>query len=187
MADQLVKRPVVRSQGQQQQQVQQALQQMGLQRNMAKGGIIGNGMKVGYSLTSPLSYNKLEQLLDANPPTLTPDKIDTTRHGTSRLKSNVPGMLDIAPTTIKCLYDADPATSPNVNGIPALVNSQASIYLRIEVPTAGGLFVAWELSGRFASYTVAAPIMARQEVTIQFFFDGIDYIVFGTPAASVLG
>ena len=155
---------------------------------MAQGGLIGNGVKVGYSLSSPLSYLKLEQVLDATPPKLTPDKIDTSRHGTSRFKSNIPGMLDVAAIAIKCLRDADPVTSPNVNSVQNLVRASTTVYLRIEVPSNTGqtLFEAWELSGRFGNFTTTAPQMGRQEVDIEFMFDGIDYIYFA-PASSILG
>jgi len=155
---------------------------------MALGGLIGNGVKVGYSSSSPLSYRKLEQVLDATPPKLTPDKVDTSRHGTSRFKSSIPGMLDVAPIAIKCLRDASTVTSPNVNAIQALVLSSSSLYLRIEVPAVADLstFEAWELSGRFSNFSTSAPQMGRQEVDIEFMFDGIDYIYFA-PTASVLG
>jgi hypothetical protein len=156
---------------------------------MAQGGYIGNGIRVAYSVSSPLSYQKLEQVIDATPPKLKADVIDTTRHSANRYKSNIPGMYDVSPVTIKMLRDADPATSPKQNALQALQNASTTLYLRIEVPTNAQqtLFEAWEISGRFSDWGVTPPIMGRVELDVSFLFDGVDYIYFGTPSASVIG
>ena len=155
---------------------------------MALGGYIGNGIRVGYSLASPLSYNKLEQVIDAAPPKLKADVIDTSRHSANRYKSNIPGMYDVSPVTIKMLRDADPSTAPKQNAIRALQDASTTIYLRVEVPSNSGqtLFEAWEISGRFSDWGISAPLMGRVELDVSFLFDGVDYIYFA-PAASVIG
>lgn len=155
---------------------------------MALGGYIGNGIRVAFSTASPLSYLKLEQVLDATPPQFTPDKVDTSRHGATRYKSSIPGMVDIPPIAIKMLRDADPSTSPNQNAIQALQIAQTTCYLRIEIPanSAQTLFEAWEMSGRFSKFTTVAPLMGRVELDVEFMFDGVDFIPFAA-AASVIG
>ncbi len=155
---------------------------------MAQGGYIGNGIRVAYSLSSPLSYQKLEQVIDATPPKLAADKIDTSRHSANRFKSNIPGMFDVTPVAIKMLRDADSSTSPKQNALRGLQDAQTTVYLRVEVPSnpAQTLFEAWEISGRFSDWGVDAPLMGRVELNVQFLFDGVDYTYFA-PAASVIG
>lgn len=155
---------------------------------MAQGGYIGNGIRVGYSLSSPLSYNKLEQVIDATPPKLKADVIDTSRHSSNRYKSNIPGMYDVSPVTIKMLRDADSSTSPKQNALRQLQDSSTTVYLRVEVPTNAQqtTFEAWEISGRFSDWGVSAPLMGRVELDVSFLFDGVNYIYFA-QSASVIG
>jgi len=135
---------------------------------MATGGVLGNGIKVGFSTGSPVSWTKIPQVLDVGFPSETPDKVDKTVHGTAKYKANFPGMVEVGDMTILCLADHDEVTSPVYETLQALAAEQTEVYWRIEIPTNRAItrFKPYELFGYIGEVMPATPIDDKQ--TIQF-------------------
>jgi hypothetical protein len=112
------------------------------------GGVLANGTKVAYSLTSPVSWVKITQLLTAN---LDYDaaEVDVTTHGDSRRKS-IPGLPSAPRLTIRALADLDPTSTPWVDDLFDLEESKADAWWRVEYPTKrdGTQFRGREFQGR---------------------------------------
>lgn len=102
---------------------------------MALGGNIGNGTKIAYSLSSPLSFVKVGQLLEI--PTfiqLISNDVDTTVHSTSRVMTSMPGMVPVPEISIDVLADLDETTSPAQEALRQFQANGQTVYWRIEVP-----------------------------------------------------
>lgn len=156
----------------------------------AQGGFIGNGMKMGYSVSSPVSYKKFEQLLEGTPGSVDPTKIDVTVHGSGGFMANITGLNAVADTTMKLLRDHSAATSPNQNALFALLLAKTTVWLLIEIPDGPDLSVAlydsYEYQVKVNKHAEVTPINGRQELDISFLFCGTTYTKY-PPRASVLG
>ena len=143
---------------------------------MALGGNIGNGSKVGYSASSPLSYTKIAQLLDIPTfLTLIANDVDTTVHSTSRLMSSMPGMIPTPEVAIDLLADLDETTSPSQEALRSLQNLGTTVYWRIEIPTdrAQTKFRGFEFQGYVKEWTPAATQIAnRQQLKVVIKYGG---------------
>lgn len=155
----------------------------------AQGGFIGNGMKVGYSLASPVSYNKFEQLLDAQPGSVDPTKIDVSVHGVGGFLANITGLNAVGDTTIKMLRDHSSTTSPNQNAVFALLLAKTTVYLMVEIPDRAdlstALYVGYEYQVKVNKHMEVTPINGRQELDVSFLFCGTTYTKY-PPRASVM-
>jgi len=156
----------------------------------APGGYIGNGSKVGFSLTSPHVWNKLEQLLDVTVPTVQAAKIDVTTHGTGGFMRNIPGLKTVGDTMVKLLRDQSRTTAPNQNALFDYLSTQTDLWWRVEIPDGPNLaianFEAYEFQGRVLDFKPLAPIGGRQEVDSSIVFDGTSFVRYD-PTASLLG
>lgn len=157
---------------------------------MPANGLIGNGSKAGSSATSPHVWLRLEQVEEITPPKLTADKIDTTRMGTSRYKTNMPGMFQVGDVVIKMLCDPDPATAPNQNLLYGYLANQDDRWWRTEFPSStdlvSGNFHAYEFQGRVSDLTLLTPTTGKQELSVNVTFDGTSLVHY-FPMASALG
>ncbi len=166
------------------------LQLMLMQRNMALGGIIGSGAKFAFSLASPHTWQKIEQLMDVTPPTIVSDKVDTTVHGTSRLKRSIGGMQAVTDTVLKIMRDSYSSEAPNQNQLFALAQAQTRLWFRLEIPADSNLlttlFEAYEFQGRVNDFKPMTPILQRQEVDVTIVFDDVSLVRY-EPYASVIG
>lgn len=155
---------------------------------MAQGGVLGVHTKVGYSsVLSPLSYTKLNNLLNVVIAGLEYDKIDTSIHGVL-LKRNMPGMGDVSETEITVLQDLDAATSPEQAALFTLNAAGTTVAWRVEVPNQRGVPTSWTpitFNGWVKTFKPSSPMGDKQTLVITVVFDGSSYTM-GTAAASVL-
>lgn len=153
---------------------------------MAQGGLIGNGKKVAFSLSSPISWIKIDQLLDFDFPSMTADKIETTVSSTGKLKRYIPGLIEVGDLSLTVLTDLDPVTSKQ-SQLWDLRAAGTTVWWRIEIPEERDLssFVGFELQGYVSDYTISAPTAERIETTITIVFDGTS-ITKGNPGPSVI-
>lgn len=140
------------------------------------GGILGNGVKVAYSLASPISWVAIGQILDHELPGLTPDKVETTVHGLSNFKRKIRGLIDVAPLKLKLLQDLDPATSPDQKEMYDLQSAGTTIWWRIEIPTERDKseYMGLEFQGWVDEFLPHAPIADKQVLDVGVQFDGED-------------
>lgn len=154
---------------------------------MALDGMIGNGVKVGYSANSPVSWTEVGQILDAQIPKLMRDKVDRTIHSQSIFKRSLPGMAEVSDLVLKLIQDLDPATSPDQDEVRQLLLSGENVWWRIEIPTdrLQTEYAAIEFQGFVLGWEPSAPIEERQELTVTIAYDGDGFTVY-PPAASAM-
>lgn len=155
---------------------------------MATGGNIGNGSKLGYSLTSPTSYVRVGQIMDTPKwITLVRNLVDTTVHSTSFVMTSIPGMAPTPEVQIKLLADFDTVTSPTHETLRGFQTNGTSVWWRLEVPVqpAQTTFRAWEFLGTVREYTPTIQIAAVQTIMVTITFGGSLSVY--NAAASILG
>ena len=150
---------------------------------MATGGVLGNGTKVGYSSSSPVTYTRITQVLEVTFPTMAPDKVDKTTHGSSKYKKNFPGMIEVGDLVVRVLADHDQATTTDHRALWDLRDNQTEVWWGIEIPTnrAQSRWKLFEFYGYVGDITNGTPIDDKQtiEFTIVHSGEGI-----GSPNAS---
>lgn len=131
---------------------------------MATGGLLGNGVRVGFSSTSPVSFTSLPNVLDVKFPTETADKIDKTVHGSSKYKKNFPGMVEVGDMEVVLLGDLDQATSAELETVFAAAQAQTELWWRVEVPTnrAKTRFRPFEFYGYPSNPSPDTPVQDKQ-------------------------
>lgn len=154
---------------------------------MATGGVDGNGVKVAYSLTSPISWVTVPQLLDESIPTFSSDEIDTTVHSTSKYKRSIPGMITVGDFTFKVLADLDEVTTPSHNALAQLNVDGTTVWWRVEIPTnrEKTRFKAWEFQGYIKEFKPSAAIGAREEIDVTVKFDGTSFTRYAAGASAI--
>lgn len=153
---------------------------------MAQEGVLGNGTKIGYSATSPVTYVAIGQLASIdNIPGFAADEIDTTISSTSKLKRAMPGLIAVDNLEFTLLADLDPATDAALEALRGYNQSQETIWWRIEIPTDRQQteFRGFEFQGWVKTWKPIISIPDRQTIKITVRFDG-DGIAIYDPGAS---
>lgn len=155
---------------------------------MATGGVLGNGCKVGFSASSPMSWTKVTQLVDIEFPSLVADDVDVTVHSTSRFKRSMPGMIEVSDMTLNLVADVDPDTSASHNSLWTYRTNGTTIWWRIEVPAdrTQSEYAAFEFQGAVKEMSLGTPIEDKQTWNVVVSFDGDSFTKY-SPMASALG
>jgi len=154
---------------------------------MSTGGVLGNGKKLAYSLTSPVSWIEIPQLIDFELPQWVADKVDTTVSSSSKLKRSMPGMIDISDMPASFLYDPDEITTPEHDALLDLNLAGTTIWLRGEIPANRLLtrYKAFEFQAYVASWQASGALEARQELKVVFRFDGDSLTAYPAGASEI--
>lgn len=154
---------------------------------MATGGVLGNGVRVGYSANSPVSWTRVAQLVEIEFPSMEADDVDVTVHGVSRFKRSMPGMIEVSEMTLTLEADLDPATTPTHTALFDLSNAGTTVWWRIEVPVDREQTeaVAFEFQGNVKTWTLATPIDDKQTVEVVVKFDGDSFVMYEPAAFSI--
>mgnify|MGYP001579136005 CR=1 FL=1 len=142
---------------------------------MATGGVLGNGTKAAYSITSPLSWVNVPALVDISVPTYVADKVNIDTHSVSNnLHKNMAGMITVGDPGFTVLADFDPATSAAQAYLRAANKAGTSLWFRFEIPTnrAKTLFWGVEFKATVLSDEPAVPIADKQTRRFNLSFDG---------------
>lgn len=154
---------------------------------MATGGYLGNGVKVGYSSSSPVSWTKVAQLMDTKFPTITPDEVDNTVHSTGGFKRSFPGLKSVDKMELTLLADLNPATTASHAALRTLQTAGTTLWWRIEVPVdrAQSQYVAFEYQGPVFSWNLETPIDDKQMVKVAVSFDGTEITMYAPGASAI--
>lgn len=163
---------------------------------MATGGVLGNGTKVGFSTSSPVSWTRVGQLMNIDSfLSLVPADVDTTVYSTSNIMTSMPGMIDTPEMAFTVLSDWNPSTSAAQETLrqyqsgSGLSTAGSTLYWRVEVPTDRGqtssLFRAWEFQAFVKDMTPNIPIGDKQTTQFTVRFAG-GYWVTTTVVASAI-
>jgi hypothetical protein len=154
---------------------------------MAANGLIGNGVKVGYSATSPVSWTRVGQVLDTDLPGLEPEEVETTVHSTSRFRRHIPGMIDVTESRLLLLADLDETTNTTQDALFDYQAAGTTLWWRIEVPTARdqSKFTAFEFQAFVKNWVPRAPIDGRQELEVTLRFDGDSFTKYAAGDSAI--
>ena len=151
---------------------------------MAQGGVLGNGVKVAYSASSPVSWTGVGQVLDITFPGLVPDEVETTVHGTSKWKRFMPGLIDVSPMELTLLADLDEGTSASQDALFDYQSAGTTLWWRVEVPVDRSQteYTAFEFQGWVKNWVPTTPQQDKQTLNVTVRFDGSSFSKF--PAGS---
>lgn len=161
---------------------------------MATGGVIGNGSKVGYSATSPVSWTKVAQVQNVDEfLTLIADDLDTTVYSTSNIMTSAPGMIPAPTFTFTLLADLDQATTASHETLRQYstgsghANAGTTIWWRIEVPVnrAQTSFRAFEFQAYVKEWSPSIPIKDNQTIKLSAKFAGTGVAVYNAAASQI--
>lgn len=155
---------------------------------MAQGGMIGNGVKIAYSASSPVSWTSIGQVLNVEVPQLVRDKIDRTVHSASGYKRSLPGMIDVSDMTLEILSDLNQTTGAAIRQLLTYLKAGTTIYWRIEIPTnrAKTEYAALEFQGYVLSWQAAAPIDDKQTIATTIAFDDTEVGLYAAGASAII-
>ncbi len=154
---------------------------------MAQGGILGSGVKVGYSATSPVTWLPLGQILNVDAPGLNPDEVETTIHGTSNYKRFMRGLIDVSEMAVTLLADLNQVTSVDQAALFTLQGAGTTVWWRVEIPTdrTRSAYTALEFQGWVKKWDPQTPIAGRQELNISVRFDGNSFSKYPSGASAM--
>ena len=139
----------------------------------ATGGQLGSGVQVAYSLNnSPQTWIEIPQIMDAVIPIVTRERVETTFHGVTSLRTYIPGLGDVRDGELTLLANL---TSGGVHlALRTLERSQDTIWVRFEVPDTSNLstttFMAVQLQAKVASWELNTPIDDAKTIKVVFQF-----------------
>jgi len=149
------------------------------------GGQIGSGVRVFLASSTPHSWLEIPQITDVKIPSITRGRIESTVHGTTSLKTYIPGLGDVNDAELTLETSLLDTTHQLLS---SLERTQTTYWFRYQVPAIADLttttYYAVQLQGRVASYVIDTPIdgLKTTKVTIQFV---ANYMV-QNPMASVI-
>ena len=149
------------------------------------GGQLGSGVQIAYSLnTSPQSWIEIPQIMDAVVPIVTRDRVETTFHGVTSLRTYIPGLGDVRDGEVTVLADLE-VGGPHL-ALEQLERSQDTIWVRYEVPQISNLstttYFAVQVQAKVGSWELETPIDGAKTIKITFQFQ--DNYMVQQPMAS---
>lgn len=153
---------------------------------MAQGGVLGNGCKVAYSTSSPITWIGIGQLRDITFPTFQADKVEITTHSViNKLKRYMAGLIEVGDPAFTVLSDFDPATDTAQAALRGYNKTGVSIWWRFEVPVNRARTSFWgvEFQASVKNFSPETPIDGAQVTKFELSFDGDD-LGFDTAAAA---
>lgn len=155
---------------------------------MALGGYINNGVKIAYSISSPLSWLRLGQVLEAPVLGISREKVDSTVHGNSQFMRSMPGMIEVQDFAMKLLGDLSPSTSAAHEAMRTYTLSGATIWFRIEIPVdrSQTQFRAFEFQAWVQEWMVnSSDPKSRNEIDVTVVFDSDSWTVYAPGASAI--
>ena len=154
---------------------------------MAQSGMLGSGVKVGYSAASPVSWTGIGQVLEVDIPGLEPDEVETTVHGTSNFRRFIRGLIDVTELRLVLLADLDEGTAADQDALFTYQAAGTTIWWRVEVPVdrTRSEYTALEFQGWVKNWLPRAPIDDRQELEVTIRFDGTSFTKYEAGASAI--
>ncbi len=153
---------------------------------MSQNGIIGSGVKIAYSATSPNTWLTVGQILDVTVPGLNPDEVETTVHS-ARYKRFIRGLIDVGEMTMSLLADLDQATGVDQATLFTYQAAGTTLWWRVEIPTnrAVTTWTALEFQGWVKKWEPSTPIADKQVLMVSVRFDGTSFTKLASGASLI--
>lgn len=147
-------------------------------------GLLGNGVKIGYSLTSPHAWVQVTNLMELTVPKLVADRVAKDTHGAGGFHRFMGGLLDVQAMAFTLLTDHGAASHID---LARQNRTKESNWWRIEIPVDRDLATTQyrpvEFEGSVSEFSFDTPIADVQKTMVSVQFEGTDFSV-GAPAAS---
>lgn len=152
---------------------------------MATGGVLGFGVKVAYSESSPVTWTQVPQLLNLGFPSFEPDEVATTVHGTNPYKRYMRGLIDVGEMTLE--LEADLGSASVHRSLRNLMLDGTTVYWRIEVPENREMtqFSAFEFRGWVKNWSLSTDMADTQKLTVTVRFDDTDFVAYAPGASQI--
>lgn len=151
---------------------------------MADGGVIGNGVKVGYRIEgSPLApYTEIGQIINVSGLELMRDKIDSTVSSTNIYKRSFPGMAEVSDFVLELLANRDELNGEGVvqEALFDLFEAGTTMNWRVEIPVNRNQssFKGYNFDGYLLGVTpMETPVTDRQVFRVTIAFDDTTFSV----------
>lgn len=114
-----------------------------------QGGVPSHLVKLAVSATSPVTWQKITQVVAFEPPGEEAARIPVTTYGDTRQKF-IPGLPDSRAMRVRTVADMDPDSNPWLETILQLAESKAVAWWRYEIPVdlSGTQYIGRTFSGR---------------------------------------
>jgi hypothetical protein len=154
---------------------------------MATDGMLGNGVKIGFSVTSPVSWTSVGQVLTTDLPGLDPSEVESTVHSTSKYRRFIPGLVDVTETNMRLLADLDEGSSADQDALFTHQAAGTTLWWRIEVPVdrSQSEYTAFEFQAWVKRWKPVAEIDQRQELEVTLRFDGTSFAKYPAGASEL--
>lgn len=141
---------------------------------MAANGMLGDGCKVAFSISSPHSWTEVDQLADVSGPGMVADEVNNDVHGSAGFHRSFPGLKAVSPMVLTIVSDLDPASSSVQSSLWGLHQQGTTIWWRKEIPInrAQSSYVGYVFQGNVAGFEPGTPIADRQTIQVTIRFDG---------------
>jgi hypothetical protein len=139
---------------------------------MPSGGQIGSGVKIGFATTSPTVWTVVPEVREVTVPQFERDRVETTVHGTTSLRTYIPGLADVSDLEFTMLANLDAGSV--CMQLQAYERSQTTLWFRVEIPVDPDLttstYFAMQFQGRVSRWAPDTPIDDAKTVgiTVQF-------------------
>lgn len=151
--------------------------------------VIGNGSKLGYSVTSPVTWLEVTQIADISDIGLIVDELENDRHSAYSYHRKAPGMISVKPITVTVIGDKDQAAATGAvqKAMRDLAIARATYWWRAEVPTtlAQTAYKAWEFQGWVKEVSDTQPMTGGQAFTFQIVFNGTTFCEFAAGSSDI--
>lgn len=141
---------------------------------MATGGQIGSGVKAAFATSTPHTWVEITQLLNVTIPNVTRDRVETTIHGVTSLRTYIPGLGDVSDFELDLLADLD-VDSVHMQ-LKSYEQAQTTLWFRFEVPNEATLstanYYAVQIQGRVASWELDTTIDGAKTLKVTGQFEG---------------
>lgn len=154
---------------------------------MATGGVNGNGVKVAYSASSPVSWTSVGQLEAVKLPDIVTDELAASVHGSSVYHKSIPGKVKVGPLGLTIMADFNPSTSEAHDALRTYQAARTTIWWRIEVPVDNtqSSFRAIEFQGWVQSWVPDSPQDEKQMIESSVVFNDTAITFYAAGASAI--
>jgi len=152
---------------------------------MAADGVLGFGVKVAYSTSSPVSWTRIPQVRNVQFPSFNPDEVETTVYGNLPYKRYIRGLIDVGEMTLT--LNADLANTSVHRQLRQLMLDGTTVWWRIEVPENRTMtnWVAFEFQGWVKGWSLSTEMTQVQTLEVSIRFDGTAFAMYAPGASAI--
>jgi len=138
--------------------------------------MIGNGIVIEVSTSSPVSYTTIGQIMELDQIELVADKIARTYHSSSNFKRNAAGMVEVSDISFTLLHKSGLDESPD--DLYDRVTVGTTYWWRVRIPDTENpttKYEAFEFQASAGRWAINPPREDDQTVEVTLYIDGTTF------------